>query len=61
MLLNNSVTILTASELFTEITHTQRKRICKDFEIIKIGEYQDLYVQSNKLNLADVFESCRNI
>ena len=29
------------------ITHTQR--VCKDFEIKKLGKYHDLYVQSDTL------------
>ena len=42
-----------------QITHTQ-KRVCKDFEK-KLGEYRDLYVQSNTLLLADVFENLINM
>ena len=42
-----------------EYTHT------KYFEIENVGEYHDLYVQINKLVLADVFENfwnmCREI
>ena len=38
-----------------------RKRVCKDFEIKKLGEYHDLYVQSDTLLLADVFENLRKI
>ena len=37
------------------------KRVCKDFEIKNMGEYHDLYVQSNALLLADVFEGFKNI
>ena len=36
------------------------KRVCKDFEIKNLGEYHDLYVQSNTLLLADVFWNSRN-
>ena len=42
-----------------QITHMQN--VCKDFEVKKLGEYHDLYVQSNFLLLADVFENFRNI
>ena len=36
------------------------KRICKDFEMKRLGEYHDLYVQCNTSLLADVFENFRN-
>ena len=42
----------------TDYGHTER--ICKDFEIKNLGEYHDLYVQSNTLLLADVFENFIN-
>ena len=37
------------------------KIIPKDFEIKHLGEYHDLYVQSDTLLLADVFENVRNM
>ena len=46
--------------LLLQVTRTQ-KRICKDFEIKSLEEHHDLYVQSNTLLLADVFEDFRNI
>ena len=33
------------------------KRVCKDFEIKDLGDYHDLYLQSDTLLLADVFEN----
>ena len=39
--------------LLMQITHAIR--VCKDFEIKDLGEYHDLYVQSDTLLLADVF------
>ena len=37
------------------------KNVCKDFEINNIGEYHDLYVQSNTLLSDDVFEKFKNM
>ena len=41
--------------------YAHAKRVCKDFEIKNIGEYHDLYVQSDILLLFDVFENFRNV
>ena len=43
----------------TDSDYAHAKRVCKDFEIKNLGEYHDLYVQSNTLLLADVFENFR--
>ena len=35
--------------------YAHTKRVCKDFRIKYLGEYHDLYVQSDELLFADVF------
>ena len=44
----------------TAADYVHPKRVCEDFEI-NLGKYHDLYVQSDTLLLADVFENFRNI
>ena len=41
----------------TDADYMHEKKVCKDFEIKKLGEYHDLYVQSDTLLLANVFEN----
>ena len=41
--------------------YSHANRVCKDFEIKNLGECHDLYVQSDTLFLADVFENFRNM
>ena len=41
--------------------YTHKKRVCKDFKIKKLIEYHDLYIQSDTLLLAYVFENFRNL
>ena len=48
-------------EDITDADYAHAKRVCKYFEIKNLGEHHDLYVQSNTLLLADVFENFRNI
>ena len=46
-------------EDITEADFAHAKRVSKNFEIKNLGEYFDLYVQSNTLLLADVYEKLR--
>ena len=48
-------------EDITNADYKVAKRVCKYFELKILGEYHDLYVQSDALLLADVFKSIRNI
>ena len=48
-------------EDITDADYAPGKRVCKDFEIKNLGEYHDLYIQSNTLFLADVVENFRNM
>ena len=45
----------------TDADYTYAKIGFKDFEIKRLGEHQDLHVQSNRLLLTDIFEKFRNI
>ena len=42
-------------EDITDAYYAHTKRVCKNFEIKNLGEYHDLYVQSDALLSADVF------
>ena len=44
----------------TSFDNTHAKRAYKEFKINNLGDYHDLYVQSDTLLLADVFENFRN-
>ena len=45
----------------TDADYAQANRVCKDCEIKELGEYYNLYVQSDTLLLTDVFENFRNM
>ena len=45
----------------TDADYAQAKRVYKDFEIKHLGEYLDLYVQSDTLQLSDVLENIRDM
>ena len=48
-------------EDITDADYADAKRIFKYFEIKNLEEYDDLYVQSNTLLLAHIFENFRNM
>ena len=48
-------------EDITDADYAHAKRVCKNFKIKVLGEYYDLYVLSDTLLLADVFENFRKM
>ena len=48
-------------EDITDVVYAHTKRVYKGFEIKNLGEYHDLYIQSDTLLLAGVFENFRNM
>ena len=47
-------------ESIDDIDYRHGNNVFKRFKLKNLGEYHDLYVQSNTLLLADVFENFRN-
>ena len=47
-------------EDITDANHKQTKRVRKDFKTKNLENFYDLFIQSDTLLLADVFESFRN-
>ena len=47
-------------EKITEVDYRQANKMFKEFKLKNLGAYHDLYVQSDTLLLADVFENFRN-
>ena len=48
-------------EDITDADYAHTKGVCKYFKIKNLGEYHDLYVQSDALLLANVFENFRSV
>ena len=44
----------------TDINYRHAKKLFKELKMNNLGDYRDLYVQSDTLLLADVFENFRN-
>ena len=47
-------------EDITDAGYVHTEKVSKDFEIKILGEHHGLYVQSDTLLLADVFQNCKN-
>ena len=47
-------------EGITNVAYRHAKKVYKDFKRKTLGEYHDLYVQSDTLLITDVFENFRN-
>ena len=45
----------------TKHKYQHAEKVWDTFKIKNLGEYHDLYVQSDKFQLADVFEKSRNL
>ena len=48
-------------EDITDEDYSNSKIICKNCDVKNLGEYHDLYVQSDISLLADVFENFKNM
>ena len=48
-------------EDITDVDHRHAKRVFKNLSNENIGDYHDLYVQSDTLLVADAFENLRNM
>ena len=48
-------------EDITDVDYIHGNKVFKECKLKNLGEYHDLYIQSNTLLLADVFENFRNI
>ena len=48
-------------EDITDVDHRHASNVFKKFKLKHLGEYHDLYIQSDTLLLADVFRNSRNM
>ena len=48
-------------EDITDADYAHAKRVCKDCEVNNLGEYHNLFVQSDPLLLVDAFKYFRNM
>ena len=48
------------TEAITDVDYRHAKKVFKEFKMNNLGGYHDLYVQSDALLLADVFENFKN-
>ena len=48
-------------ENILDIDYTHATRVFKEFKMNNLGDYHDLYVQSDTLLLADIFENFRDM
>ena len=48
-------------EVITDAGYMHGKRVCKDFQKKKLGEYHDLHLKNDALLLADVLEKFRKM
>ena len=47
-------------EDITDFNYKHAKRVFREFKVNNLGDYHDLYVKSDTLLLADMFENFRN-
>ena len=48
-------------EDITEVDYMHAKRVCKDFKITNLSDYNDLYLKSDTLILTDVFKNFKKV
>ena len=58
---NYQILLITCLKYISAKDYLHAQKVWDVFEIRNLGEYHDLYVQSDTLLLADVYENFRNI